>query len=337
MKEISYSESLTIENRLYIDVRSPDEFELDSLPGSVNVPLFSNSQRSEIGKIYRSLGKETAIVRGSEFVGEKLGDIVNSILMYRERELIITCARGGMRSGAVVSLLNSLGINALKLRNGYKGYRQYVRERLNSLEIRPLLFVLHGLTGTGKTEVIRNMDYTLDLEKMAGHRSSIFGGIGLQQKTQKEFESSILKRIDELENAPYILVEGESKKIGNLHIPLVFFRFMSQAQCILLMADIEQRIDIILKEYSEELNKDEIKTIVKSLRSKLGPLIIEELINLLDSNNLRDFTRIIFKEYYDPLYLHKLKRKDYIAKIEFTGTGNTVDRIKKCIEDRINL
>jgi tRNA 2-selenouridine synthase len=123
MEEISYKDSLAIENRLYIDVRSPGEFSHDSLPGSVNVPLFSNNERSEIGKIYRSLGKETAILKGSEFAGEKLSGIINTILGYREKNLIITCARGGMRSGAVVSLLNSLGINAMKLRNGYGGYR----------------------------------------------------------------------------------------------------------------------------------------------------------------------------------------------------------------------
>ncbi len=336
MKEISYTESLTRENRLYIDVRSPREFELDSLPGAVNIPLFSDSERDEIGKIYKALGKETAIVRGSEFVGEKLGDIINSILSYGDRYLIITCARGGMRSGAVVSLLNSLGINAVKIRDGYKGYRQYIRERLNSLRVGPPLFVLHGLTGTGKTEVIRNMDFTLDLEEMAGHRSSIFGGIGLKQKTQKGFESSIIKRLDELENAPYIILEGESKKIGNLHIPPALFRFMNDAQSILLVADIEQRIDIILREYSEGLNKDEVKTIVKSLRSKLGPPVINELNDLLDSGNLRDFTRIMFKEYYDPLYLHKLKRRKYLAEIDFTVTQKTVEKIKECIEKQIN-
>jgi tRNA 2-selenouridine synthase len=336
MEEISYRESLSIQNRIYIDVRSPGEFRLDSLPGSVNIPLFNNNERSEVGKIYRALGKETAIVKGSEFVGEKLGDIVNAILTYKDRNLIITCARGGMRSGAVVSLLNSLGIKAVRLQNGYKSYRNYIVERLNLLEIRPPLFVLHGLTGTGKTEVIRNMDYTLDLEGMAGHRSSIFGGIGLQQKTQKGFESSIIRRIDELDNAPYILLEGESNKIGNLHIPSALFRFMNGAQFILLVADIEQRIDIILKEYSEGLDIDEIKNIIKSLRSKLGSSLIEELNGFLDSHNLRDFIRIMFKEYYDPLYLHKLKQKKYLAEIEFTGTRRAVDQIRESIENQLN-
>jgi tRNA 2-selenouridine synthase len=336
MEEISYKDSLKIKDRLYIDVRSPGEFSHDSLPGSVNIPLFSNSERSEIGKIYKALGKETAIVKGTEFVGEKLGGIVNTILGYREKDLIITCARGGMRSGSVVSLLASLGIKAMKLRNGYRGYRNYIRERFESLEIRAPLFVLHGLTGTGKTEVIRNMEYTLDLEEMAGHRSSIFGGIGLQQKTQKKFESSIIRKIDELEDAPYILLEGESKKIGNLHIPPGLFQYMNNARSILLTANIEQRIEIILNEYSEGLNKDEVKTIVKSLRSKLGPPMIDELIELLDNNNLKDFTRIMFNEYYDPLYQHKLKRRKYLAEIKFTDIRSTIEQIRRCLENHIH-
>ncbi len=336
MEEISYRESLKIPNRIYIDVRSPEEFKLDSLPGSVNIPLFSDSQRSEIGKIYRASGKNTAITRGSEFVGEKLGKIIDTIMGYRDRDLIITCARGGMRSGAVTSLLNSLGIKALKLRNGYKGYREYVRERLESLVIKPPVFVLYGLTGTGKTKVIRNIDYAADLEEMAGHRSSIFGGIGLRQKTQKEFESSIVKRIDDLNNAPWLLLEGESKKVGNLHIPHMFFNLMKNAHPLLLVTEREKRVDIILEEYSGNLNKDEIREIVKSLRSKLGSSVIEELMTLLEKDELREFIGILFDKYYDPLYLHKLKRKKYLAEIEFTDTADTVKKITEYIESRIN-
>jgi tRNA 2-selenouridine synthase len=234
MREISFLESLEIKNSVYIDVRSPAEFKADHVSGSLNIPLFDNNERKEIGTIYRLAGRYDAVMRGTEIVGEKLKGIMHSILEHKNKNLLVMCARGGMRSGSLVSLLDSLGLPVYKIEQGYKGYRRFVIDSLRSLKLDAPLFVLQGLTGSGKTEVIRRIRHTIDLEDMAGHRSSVFGGIDNVQRTQKRFESLLLDRFRGLERAPYILIEGESRKIGNLHIPDVLFEFMKRSPVVYL-------------------------------------------------------------------------------------------------------
>ena len=45
--------SLSVDN--IIDVRTPAEYAEDHIPGAINLPVLSNSQRKEVGTIYLSL------------------------------------------------------------------------------------------------------------------------------------------------------------------------------------------------------------------------------------------------------------------------------------------
>ncbi|MBN2160756.1 MAG: tRNA 2-selenouridine(34) synthase MnmH [Spirochaetes bacterium] len=332
MKEISYNESRSIPDSVYIDVRSPGEFRDDHVPGSVNIALFDNEERKEVGTIYRMAGRDEAVMRGTEIVGDKLKELVGSFLAYGDKNIIVLCARGGMRSTSLASLLDTLGLKVYKLRNGYKGYRQYVIERMESLSLSAPLFVLQGLTGAGKTEIIRMAPTAIDLEEMAGHRSSVFGGIGLAQETQKMFESRIIGRIQELETAPYCLIEGESRKIGNLHLPDPLYGLMMRAPAIYIDTPLERRVDIIFSEYHSHCDNTNIPTIVRSLESKLGRKNADLLINLYTGGHIREFIRVMLEKYYDPLYRHSLDRKNYIAIIENRDTGETVLKVHEAIE-----
>ena len=41
-----------------IDVRAPEEFAEDHLPGAVNLPVLNDDQRAEVGTIYKSTSRE---------------------------------------------------------------------------------------------------------------------------------------------------------------------------------------------------------------------------------------------------------------------------------------
>ena len=332
MKEISYPESLAIPDSVYIDVRSPEEYGIDHISGSVNIPLFGNEERKEVGTIYRMAGREDAIVRGTQIAGEKLKDLVASFLTYRDRAIIVLCARGGMRSGSLVSLLDSIGMNVYKLKEGYKGYRRYALEQLEPLSLPAPLFVLHGLTGSGKTEIIRNVPSAIDLEEMAGHRSSVFGGIDMVQKSQKRFESLLLDRMRSLAGARYCIIEGESRKIGNIHMPHSLYELMNVSPAIYIDTPIERRVEIIYEEYHTHCNDENIPAIVKSLTPKLGHKNTDLLISLYAEGRIREFIRIMLEKYYDPLYRHSINRSDYIAIIENVNTDQAVKEIHATIE-----
>ncbi len=335
MNEISYLESLKLNNPVYVDVRSPQEFEIDHITRSVNIPLFNNEERKEVGTVYRLAGRYDAILRGTEIVGEKLKDIISALHPYSDKEIVVMCARGGMRSGSLVSLLGSLGMTVYKLVDGYKGYRRYVAEQIESLSMEAPLFVLQGLTGSGKTEIIRRVPHAIDLEDMAGHRSSVFGGIDQKQKTQKRFESLILERIHSLAHCPYVIIEGESRKIGNLHLPASLHRLMKNSPAIYLDTPLERRVEIIFNEYRSHCNDENIPNIVRSLESKLGRKNIDTLLGLYAQGNLQEFIRLMLIKYYDPLYQYSLDKASYAAIIRNLDTESSVEEIQACIRNHM--
>ena len=47
-----------------IDVRSPAEFDHGHISGAINMPVFSNEERSIIGSLYVQQGSSEAIMKG---------------------------------------------------------------------------------------------------------------------------------------------------------------------------------------------------------------------------------------------------------------------------------
>ena len=62
-----------------IDVRSPDEYYKGNMPNSINIPIFDNEERSIIGKIYKDNGREKAVIRGLEYMENKIEVLVNKL------------------------------------------------------------------------------------------------------------------------------------------------------------------------------------------------------------------------------------------------------------------
>jgi tRNA 2-selenouridine synthase len=327
--EITFEESLKLANPLYVDVRAPIEFNEDHIPGAINLPIFDDEERKEVGTLYKSLGKDEAVKRGTEFGGKRIAGIIKSLTDIKDKTIIIYCARGGMRSDSVASLINSLGTKAYKIKDGYKSFRKSVLEYLSTEIIKPKIFILQGLTGTGKTEILRLINNSIDLEAMAGHRSSVFGGIGLRQNSQKFFESSLRHRLEELKDEKFVIFEGESKKIGNLHIPENIFNQMKEGFMINIEAPIERRIEIIKNEYTGFGMNETILKIVNSLRSKLGSKKTDLLIEFYNNGNIDEFIRILLLDYYDILYKHTLDKYDYIDTVI---NHNSAEAGKKILE-----
>ncbi len=335
MEDITFEESQKIPNPLYVDVRAPVEYNEDHIPGAINLPIFNDDERKEIGTMYKMVGRVDAVKRGTEIGGRRIVDIINSLTEIKDKEIIIYCARGGMRSAAVASLISSLGIKTYRIIDGYRSFRKMVMDRLSTIEIKPQVFVLQGFTGAGKTEILKITPNAVDLEDMAGHRSSIFGGIGLTQNSQKRFETLLWQRLEELENEQFVLFEGESKKVGNSHIPENIFRQMREAPAIYIETPIERRVEIIRKEYTGFNEDERILRTVNTLRSKLGPAKTDLLVELYNQGNLDEFIKILLLDYYDTLYRHTLDTFKYLARIDNTDTADAsrhvIEVIKKSL------
>ena len=94
-----------------MDVRSPGEFQQGHWPGAINIPLFSDEQRSDVGTLYKRVGREQAIQRGLEIVGPSMANLSEALQKAAgdSQNLRIYCWRGGMRSNSMAWLANLVG------------------------------------------------------------------------------------------------------------------------------------------------------------------------------------------------------------------------------------
>ncbi|CVK17584.1 tRNA 2-selenouridine(34) synthase MnmH [Sporomusa sphaeroides] len=310
---ISVEEAVAIDSPVFIDVRSPAEYETGHIPGAVNIPLFSDDERVQVGTTYRQVGVEEAKLQGLVLASAKLPDIVGRVQQLREsgRKVVVYCWRGGMRSKAVVTVLELMGILSSQLSGGYKAYRQFVLNRLRTFEVKPIIIVLCGSTGTGKTLILNQLANAnipvINLEQLANHRGSVFGQIGLgRPATAQIFDTNLLLALDQLNTQPYIVVECESKRIGNVYLPDCLFDAMRRGKKILVSADIEVRVDRLIKEYihlyKDKDNDEAIVAGLESLRRRLGNKKTEYLLADFRAGKVRDVVKVLLVDYYDLMY-----------------------------------
>lgn len=341
MKEISVEELLSLKNPIIIDIRSPIEFKDGAIPGAINIPLFTDEERQEVGTIYKHDGQAAAKWRAMEIVSPKIPDLLQSINTYHNNgELVIHCWRGGMRSKAVVTFLEFAGIYAWKLIGGYKAYRHYILEKTADL-IPKQAVVIHGMTGVGKTEVLKILEKRgypiLDLEEMAGHRGSIFGTIGLTDgHNQKTFDALLFKGLQDLKGADYFLVEAESKRIGKAVQPEELMDVKFRGINIYLHSPLEQRVKQLVSEYvlpyeQEPWYHEKISLGMERVLKRIKDLEIRQTLeSLLADKNYPKLIPILLEYYYDPRYDHA--RLEYEQEFIDVFAENPLEAAEKIIE-----
>jgi len=195
------------------------------------------------------------------------------------------------------------------LARGYKGYRDEVRGELERF-IAPETFVLRGLTGVGKTLTLRELEvvrpgWTVDLEGLAGHRSSILGAVGLAPASQKAFESRLAARLRRGLSGPLVL-EGESRKVGDSILPPRLWSALSSGVSIELTAPTARRVEVLCEDYlATPERRAELRARLPFLERRLGVRAwADKLVGLLDEGRDGELAELLLEHYYDPLYRH---------------------------------
>jgi tRNA 2-selenouridine synthase len=188
------------------------------------------------------------------------------------------------------------------------------------------MFVLGGLTGSSKTYILRHLktigQQIIDLEGLANHKGSAFGALGeISQPTTEQFANNLFdeaKRNDI--NLPF-WVEDESRNIGTVFIPDLFYENMQTAPTIVLMMNAELRLPRLIKEYSI-YPKDLLKASVLRISKRLGGDNTRDAIEAIEQGDYSKAIEIILR-YYDKAYQFGLKKKSN-EKLIFVET-NTDD------------
>jgi tRNA 2-selenouridine synthase len=315
------------ENTPVVDVRSPAEYAEGHISGAFNIPLFSNEERANVGTVYKQQGRLQAIELGLDIVGPKMSGFVKEAqALASGGELLVHCWRGGMRSESMAWLFERVGIQCFTLKGGYKAYRNLLMEELGTI---PHLIVLEGFTGSGKTEVLQELDQRdeqiLDLEGLANHRGSVFGGVGQgEQPTTQQFQNNLLAALRKLDREKRIWVEGESKSIGRVSLPDSFWKNMNQARIIEIEVPVEERVKRVVKDYGM-LERPQMEKAISSLHKRLGEEQTNMILELYQTDKLEQVAAMLLS-YYDKTYRYsrdKYKKSD--ASINLSGINSQED------------
>ena len=88
LKTISIEKALQTDS-IFIDTRTPKEFEDTHIPHAINIPIFSNEERAVIGTIYKKISQEKAIEKGIAFFSKNLPRIYNALEPYKDKTIIM--------------------------------------------------------------------------------------------------------------------------------------------------------------------------------------------------------------------------------------------------------
>ncbi|HXB40950.1 MAG TPA: tRNA 2-selenouridine(34) synthase MnmH [Bacteroidia bacterium] len=311
---------LSIENFLregisgvMVDVRSPGEFLNGHIPGAINIPLFDDHERAEIGTLYKVKGKEEAVLRGIEIVSPKLADFIKSVKKKstRDSKIYVYCFRGGMRSSSFCWLMDTAGLKPQKLEGGYKSYRNKV---LDLFKQKHHFCLVGGPTGSGKTEVLKELfklnQQLADLEGLAHHKGSAFGFIGQEkQPAQQQFENNLHLQLSKLNSDKLILLEDESFSIGHVQLPYDLWLQMKTAPIVKLQMPFELRVKRLVAEYGQT-SVEILRKPLLAIKTRLGLQHCKTALEHLEKGEMDKVAEITL-HYYDKAYEYSHEKRKY--------------------------
>lgn len=314
-----------------IDVRTPKEFEEGHIPGAFNIPIFTNEERAIIGTLYKNSGKEAAVMRGLKIVGPKMYDFVakaKQLLTAKDKKILVHCWRGGMRSGSMAWLFETAGLEVDLLEGGYKAYRSFIREDFAK---KKKLIILGGYTGSGKTELLHELqkrgEQVLDLEGLANHKGSVYGGLGqAPQPSNEQFENNMWTVWDSFDINRHIWVEDESRSVGSVGINAPLYDQMLNSPVFFINIPLEIRVKRLVDEYGY-FSKEDLLELSERITKKLGGNNVIEVREALEESRFDRVAEITLR-YYDKAYEKGLEKKKRVIKFDFDSFDyQIIDRL----------
>ncbi|NVO21031.1 MAG: tRNA 2-selenouridine(34) synthase MnmH [Bacteroidetes bacterium] len=311
-----------------IDVRSPGEYVKGHIHGAFNLPLFTNEERSVIGTLYVKSGKDIAVKEGLEMVGKKFGFFISEIeKLVPDKEMLVHCWRGGMRSESLAWFFEKLGHKVSLLQGGYKSYRSFIRKEFS----KPMnILLIGGMTGSGKTELLNRIaakgQQIIDLEALANHKGSSFGHLGQKvQPTTEQFENDLFDQWNSLNIEKALWLEYESKQVGKIFMPDPFHEAMLRG--VLIKIDIPRscRIKRLVNEYAC-FEMELLEAVLLHLKQSMGTLQCKKAIEALQRSDFETVADISL-DYYDKTYQTALEKRPVkvVHKLEFENDDMLVN------------
>jgi tRNA 2-selenouridine synthase len=299
-----------------IDVRSPSEFAEDHLPGAINLPVLDDTERADIGTQYKQVSTFDARKHGAALVAKNIAHHIDTELaeMPADFRPLIYCWRGGMRSESMALILSSIGWKVAVLKGGYRTWRRGVVDALEHSVAPFPLVLIDGHTGSGKTAILtklaENGEQVVDLEGLAQHRGSVFGGFGhAEQPSQKRFDSGIWDVLRGFDHRRPIYVEAESSLVGRRRVPNRLWAAMKAAPRIEIQAPPAARAEFLVRAYPDLLADGErLIAAIERLAPQHGNDRIAQWRGLAHAGEYTALAESLVTDHYDPAYARSKAR-----------------------------
>ncbi|CTQ51192.1 tRNA 2-selenouridine(34) synthase MnmH [Jannaschia donghaensis] len=292
-----------------VDVRSPSEFAEDHVPGAINLPAMSDAERAQVGTIYVREDRFKARRIGAALVSRNVAAHLEGPLADRDGSWrpLVYCWRGGQRSGSVATIFDQIGWRVGRLTGGYKAYRKMVSDRLYQDALGLRIVLIDGGTGHGKTQLLDHLAAAgaqiVNLEGLANHRGSNFGGWANGQPSQKMFESRLAQAFGAQDPARPVFVESESNAIGRVLLPPALWSVMGTAEVIGLRAPLTARAQFLMTTYPDlTADADLLRQRIETLRNYQPGQRIADWHGLAEAGEYVALAGELIEHHYDPRY-----------------------------------
>ena len=299
-----------------IDARSESEYAHDHLPGARNWPTLDDAQRAAVGTLYKQVGSFEARRLGAPMAAANIARHIatHAAGLGRDWRPLVYCWRGGKRSGALAIVLDQIGYRVSLIEGGYKAFRAAMLADLEQRVAQLRLRVVCGTTGSGKTRLLHALaragEQVLDLEDLACHRSSVLGAVpGVPQPSQKGFDTRIWDVLRAIDPQRPVYVESESRKVGNVAVPLSLIERMRAAPCLVARLPDDERVALLMEDYRNFVDDPvafcERLDVLTELR---GKAVVTRWKTLVQAGSVDTVVRELLQLHYDPGYLQSMRR-----------------------------
>ncbi len=309
-----------------IDVRAPAEWAEDHIPGAISLPVLDDEERARVGTVYKQVNPFTARKLGAALVSQNAARHLQGPLADKPGgwQPLVYCWRGGQRSGSFALILGQIGWRVETIAGGYKAYRALVVDALYDKPFPCPVILLDGNTGSAKTVLLDLLAargvQVIDLEGLARHRGSLFGGIAGGQPSQKAFETGLAMAVARLDPTRPVVIEAESSKIGQCRVPVSVWKAMLAAPRIEVAAPLAARARFLVTRYPDLVaDADQLRAVIASLRRLQPADRLEDWQKLADAADFMTLAEGLMTHHYDPRYnRHRDQSAEPVARVELS-------------------